>query len=192
MKRFLIPMLLLLGSCQWVERRINWAEYTDEAAERDLIPIHPEELYPEDPELGYFDNSPMVAGDVIEEDEREDLEEAMQQAAYIKVKMVRAASDDVCDKETTTTVTKPIAVTPKLRELFKRWETAPEWMQLTPCGMEEIGELQAENHFIFVDADGDELDCFVIYAAGAVCKPQGQKHYDRMCPLLFDALGIEP
>lgn len=106
----------------------------------------------------------------------------------IKVSMREVTQSDSVFPDGTTEPNEPVKI----------YDCSGSWGDESFHGRAEQGQPRLREEWIQArgdeqkDADGDELDCFVIYAAGAVCKPQGQKHYDRMCPLLFDALGIEP
>lgn len=49
---------------------MNWQHYKETALQKGLVPLHPEELYPETPERVYVFDCPVEAGRRIGSDER--------------------------------------------------------------------------------------------------------------------------
>ena len=179
----LIPLLLtslLVTSCLQSERSLKWAHYKETALQHDLVPLHPKELYPEDPERGYVFDAPVLAGKRIPEEERAKIQQAMQQATQIQVRRVRAANDDHWCTETTTETDPAAPITAEMRQLFERWASAPEWLRLEFHNFDVIGTFCSQNHYIFLDDNSTELGELKLYAQGGVCMPEGQDHYDDM------------
>ena len=188
--KLLLFLCLFLTACQQIERYMNWQHYKETAIREGLVPLHPEELYPETPERGYMFDSPVQAGRCIGSDERSRIQQAMQQAAHVQVKRIRAANDDHWCTETTEELLPPVPVSAEMRQLFERWRSAPEWLRLTFHNFDVVGTSCTEDHFIFLDASGAELATLKIYALGSVCRPEGQSHYDDMRDKLYKALNI--
>ena len=179
-----LSLCLLLTCCQPIERYMNWQHYKETAIREGLVPLHPEELYPENPERGYMFDSPVQAGRSIGSDERSRIQQAMQQAAQVQVKRIRAAKDTHWCTETTEELLPPVPVSAEMRQLFERWRSAPEWLRLTFHNFDVVGTACTEDHFIFLDASGTETATLKIYALGSVCRPEGQSHYDYMRDML--------
>ena len=188
--KLLLFLCLFLTGCQQIERYMNWQHYKETAIREGLVPLHPEELYPENPERGYMFDSPVQAGRSIGSDERSLIQQAMQQAAQVQVKRIRAANDDHWCTETTEELLPPVPVSAEMRQLFERWGSAPEWLRLTFHNFDVVGTACTEDHFIFQDASGAETATLKIYALGSVCRPDGQEHYDDMRDKLYKALNI--
>ena len=186
----LILTSLLLTACLQSERSLNWDYYEETALREELIPLRPEELYPENPERGYVNDAPIMAGRRMKSDERTRIQHAMQQATQVQVKRIRAANDDHWCTETTEELLSPVPVSNKMRQLFERWASAPEWLRLTFHNFDVVGTFCTEDHFIFLDNNGDKLAVLEIYALGSVCKPETQEHYDNMRDKLYKALNI--
>ena len=55
--KLLLFLCLFLTGCQQIERYMNWQHYKETAIREGLVPLHPEELYPETPERGYMFDS---------------------------------------------------------------------------------------------------------------------------------------
>lgn len=51
---YVLPFVSLFFSCDSVERYLNWLEYKEAALRENMIPLHPEELYPNNPEKAYI------------------------------------------------------------------------------------------------------------------------------------------
>lgn len=186
----LILTSLLLTACLQSERSLNWDYYEETALREELVPLRPEELYPENPERGYVNDAPVLAGRCMKSDERARIQQAMQQATQVQVKRIRAAKDVHWCTETTEELLPPAPVSNEMRQLFERWATAPEWLRLTFHNFDVVGTFCTEDHYIFLNADGTELAVLEIYALGNVCKPEGQEHYDNMRSLLNKAMNI--
>ena len=186
----LILTSLLLTACLQSERSLNWDYYEETALRRELVPLRPEELYPENPERGYVNDAPVLAGRCMKSDERARIQQAMQQATQVQVKRIRAANDEHWCTETTEKLLPPVPVSDAMRQLFLSWATAPEWLRLTFHNFDVAGTFCTEDHFIFLDASGAELATLKIYALGSVCRPEGQSHYDDMRDKLYKALNI--
>lgn len=176
----LILTSLLFTACLQSERSLKWKHYEETVLREGKVPLHPEELYPENAEKGYVYDAPIVAGRRIGADERARIQQAMQQAAQVQVKRIRAANDDHWCTETTEESLPPVPVSDGMRQLFARWATAPEWLQLVFHNFDVVGTFCTEDHYIFLDASGAELAVLEIYAQDNVCKPEGQEHYDYM------------
>lgn len=185
-----LSLCLLLTGCLQMERYMNRQHYKETAIRAGLVPLLPEELYPENPEKGYMFDSPVQAGQRINSDERSRIQQAMQQAAQVQVKRIRAANDDHWCTEKAAELLPAVPITAEMRRLFERWATAPEWLRLVFHNFDVVGTFCTEDHFIFLDANGSELAVLKIYALGSVCKPEGQEHYDFMRDKLYKALNI--
>jgi hypothetical protein len=181
---------MLFTGCQQIERYMNWQHYKETAIREGLVPLHPEELYPENPERGYMFDSPVQAGRSIGSDERSRIQQAMQQAAQVQVKRIRAANNDHWCTETTEELLPPVPVSAEMHQLFERWRSAPEWLRLTFHNFDVVGTACTEDHFIFQDASGAELGVLEIHTLDTVCKPDGQEHFDDMRDKLYKALNI--
>ena len=181
---------MLFTGCQQIERYMNWQHYKETAIREGLVPLHPEELYPENPERGYVNDAPIMAGRHMKPDERARIQHAMQQATQVQVKRIRAANDEHWCTETTEKLLPPVPVSDAMRQLFLSWATAPEWLRLTFHNFDVAGTFCTEDHFIFLDEKGNQLAVLEIYALGSVCKPEKQEHYDNMCEKLYKALNI--
>lgn len=186
----LILTSLLLTACVQIERSFNWDYYEETALREELIPLCPEELYPENPERGYVNDAPIMAGRRMKHDERARIQHAMQQATQVQVKRIRAANDDHWCTETIEKLQPPVPVSDEMRQLFLSWATAPEWLRLTFHNFDVVGTFCTEDHFIFLDDKGNQLAVLEIYALGSVCKPEKQEHYDNMREKLYKALKL--
>ena len=186
----LILTSLLLTACFQSERSLNWDYYEETALREELAPLRPEELYPENPERGYVNDAPVMAGRRMKSDERTRIQHAMQQATQVQVKRIRAANDDHWCTETTEKLLPPVPVSDEMRQLFLSWATAPEWLRLTFHNFDVAGTFCTEDHFFFLDDKGNQLAVLEIYALGSVCKPEKQEHYDNMRDKLYKALNI--
>ena len=186
----LVLSSLLLTACVQIERSLNWDYYEETALREELIPLRPEELYPENPERGYVNDAPIMAGRHMKPDERARIQHAMQQATQVQVKHIRAANDEHWCTETTEKLLPPVPVSDEMRQLFLSWATAPEWLRLTFHNFDVAGTFCTEDHFIFLDDKGNQLAVLEIYALGSVCKPENQEHYDNMREKLYKALEI--
>ena len=189
-KLLLLPIVLFMTCCQQIERYMNWQHYKETAIREGLVPLHPEELYHENPERGYVNDAPIMAGRRMKSDERTRIQHAMQQASQVQVKRIRAANDDHWCTETTEELLSPVPVSDEMRQLFERWASAPEWLRLTFHNFDVVGTFCTEDHFIFLDNNGDKLAVLEIHALGSVCKPETQGHYDNMRDKLYKALNI--
>ena len=113
----------------------------------------------------------------------------MQQASQVQEKRIRAANDDHWCTENIEELLPPVPVSDEMRQLFERWACAPEWLRLTFHNFDVVGTFCTEDHFIFLDNNGDKLAVLEIYALGSVCKPETQEHYN-MRDKLYKALNI--
>ena len=178
------PLFLLIAlstcSCIQSERSLNWAHYEETALRDGRVPLRPEELYPENAERGYVHDTPIVAGRRIPAEERASIQQAMLQASQVQVKRIRAANNDHWCTETTEEKLPAVPVTDEMRRLFERWATAPEWLRLAFHNFDVIGTFCTEDHYIFMDDNGNELGTLAIYAQDCVCKPDDSEHYEHM------------
>ena len=183
---------LWLSSCDSVERYIDWFEYKEAALKDNMVPLKPEELYPENPEKAYLSewNRLYLAGVPIKEERREKLVQAMQQAAQIQVKQIRAANDDHYCTETKERTLPPIPVNGELRLLLQRWASAPQWLSLSFCDFGVQGWFCYRDEFIFLDAAGNELERLSIGHLDDICKPEGQDYYEHMKETLNRVLNV--
>lgn len=181
-----------LCSCDSVERYINWFEYKEAALKDNMVPLKPEELYPENPEKAYVSewNRLYLAGIPIKEERRAKLVQAMQQATQIQVLQIRAADAGHYCKETTERTHPPVQVNGELRTLLQRWASAPLWLSLSFCDFDVAGWFCYRDEFIFLDAEGNELDRLSIGHLDDICKPEGQDYYDHMKETLNKLLNV--
>ena len=94
--------VLLVGGCDGVERYLNWLEYKEAALREKMIPLKPVELSPNHPEKAYISawNRLYLAGAPMKDERWTKLVQAMQQAAQVQVRQIRAANDGHYCKET--------------------------------------------------------------------------------------------
>lgn len=181
-------ILFTLSSCSFIQ----WQTYKEAALAEGYVPIPPEELYPDDPEQGTFDGIPYLAGEIIESQKRAEIQNAMQQAAQVRIIQTRAATSDIWSPESKTRELPAVPTNDALRALAQRWATAPEWLQLTFVNFDVAGVFHTSDCFYFLDEQGNELARLYIHSLETVCKPAGQKHYDDMRELLYEATGCSP
>lgn len=76
---YVLPFVSLFCSCDSVERYLNWFEYKEAALRENMIPLHPEELYPNNPEKAYISawNRLYPAGAPMKDERRTKLVQAM-------------------------------------------------------------------------------------------------------------------
>ena len=187
-KLLLLPIALFMTCCQ----QISWQIYKQEALKEGYVPIPPKELFPDNPEQGYLDDgSPYLAGIILEEEKRTKYLQLMQQAAQIRLIQIRQAGNDCWSLETTKTELPPVPVNDKFRQLVQRWGATPEWLNLTPCGVDFAGIFISCDVFVFLDAQGNELgDIGIGLDSALVCKPEGKSHYDNLRDEILNALGL--
>ncbi len=187
-KILLLPFVLILTCCQ----QVYWQMYKQEAQKEGYIPIPPKEIFPDDPERGYLDDGiPYLAGSIIKDEERTKYQQLLQQAAKVKLIQVRQAGNDCWSLETTKTELPPVPVNEAFRQLVQRWGATPEWLNLTPCGVDFAGIFISHDVFVFLDAQGNELgDIGIGLDSALVCKPEGQSHYDRLRNEMLKVLGF--
>lgn len=187
-KHFLLPILLLMSSCQ----QVYWQMYKQEAMQEGYVPIPPEELFPDAPERGYLDNGiPYLAGSIMKDEERAKYQQLMQQAAQVRLVYIRQAGNDCWSLETTKEELPTMPVNDKFRQLVQRWATAPTWMHLVPCGIDFAGVFISCDVFEFLDEQGNELGRLSIGLENSlICKPEGQNHYDNLRVQILKALGL--
>jgi hypothetical protein len=187
-KLLLLPAVLILACCQ----QAYWQMYKQEAMKEGYIPIPPKELFPDEPERGYLDDGvPYLAGSIINDEERTKYQQLLQQAAKVKLIQVRQAGNDCWSLETTKKELAPVPVNDSFRQLVQSWSTAPEWLHLTPCGVDFAGVFISMDVFVFLDEQGNESGSISIgLSSDIVCKPEGQRHYDRLREKMLSALGL--
>ena len=187
-KLLLLPFVLILTCCQ----QIGWQMYKQEALKEGYVPIPPKELFPDDPEQGYLDDGfPYLAGIILEAEKRTKYLQLMQQAAQVRLIQIRQAGNDCWSLETTKTELPPVPVNDAFRQLVQRWGATPEWLNLTPCGVNFSGIFISRDVFVFLDEHGNELgEISIGLDSSLVCKPEGQSHYDRLRDEILKALGL--
>ena len=183
-----LSLCLLLTCCQ----QVGWQIYKQEAQNEGYIPIPPKELFPDDPAQGYLDfGIPYLAGELIKEEMRTKYQLLMQQAAQVKLIQIRQAGNDCWSLETTKKELPPVPVNDSFRQLVQSWSTAPEWLHLTPCGVNIAGVFISQDVFVFLDEQGNESGRISIgLCRSLVCKPEGQRHYDWLREKMLNALGL--
>lgn len=141
-----------------MERYLNRFEYKEAALRENMIPLHPEELYPNNPEKAYISawNRLYLAGAPMKDERRTQLVKAMQQAAQVQVRQIRAANDGHYCKETREHLLPAVPVNAELQVMLQRWATAPQWLNLSFCDFDVAGWFCYRDEFIFPDANGDE------------------------------------
>ena len=187
-KLLLLPIALFMTCCQ----QIGWQIYKQEALKEGYVPIPPKELFPDDPEQGYLDDGfPYLAGIILEAEKRTKYLQLMQQAAQVRLIQIRQAGNDCWSLETTKTELPPVPVNDAFRQLVQRWGATPEWLNLTPCGVNFSGIFISRDVFVFLDEQGNELgEIGIGLDSDLVCKPEGQSHYDRLRDEILKALGL--
>ena len=187
-KLLLLPIVLFMTCCQ----QVGWQIYKQEALNEGYIPIPPKELFPDEPEQGYLDfGIPYLAGSILEEEERAKYQQLMQQAAQVKLIQIRQVGNDCWSLETTKKELPPVPVNDSFRQLVQSWSTVPEWLHLTPCGVDFAGVFISMDVFVFLDEQGNESGSISIgLSSDIVCKPEGQNHYDRLREKMLSALGL--
>lgn len=179
---YVLPFVSLFCSCDSVERYLNWFEYKEAALRENMIPLQPEELYPNNPEKAYISawNRLYLAGAPMKDERRTQLVQAMQQAAQVQVRQIRAVNDGHYCKETRERLLPAVPVNAELQAMLQRWATAPQWLNLSFCDFDVAGWFCYRDEFIFLDANGDELARLVIGHLDIVCKPEGEDSYVHM------------
>lgn len=187
-KLLLLPIILYLTCCQ----QIGWQMYKQEALKEGYVPIPPKELFPDEPERGYLDDGvPYLAGSILEKEKRTKYQQLMQQAKQVRLIQIRQAGNDCWSLETTKTELPPVPVNDAFRQLVQRWGATPEWMNLTPCGVDFAGIFISCDVFVFLDVQGNELgDIGIGLDSALVCKPEGQSHYDNLRDEMLKVLGF--
>ena len=147
-----------------------------------MIPLHPEELYPNNPEKAYISawNRLYLAGAPMKDERRTQLVQAMQQAAQVQVRQIRAANDGHYCKETRERLLPAVPVNAELQAMLQHWATASQWLNLSFCDFDVAGWFCYRDEFIFLDANGDELARLAIGHPDIVCKPEGEDSYAHM------------
>ncbi len=187
-KLLLLSILIFTSSCQ----QVCWQPYKQAALKEGLVPLPPDELFPDNPERGYLhDKTPFLAGKIIEEEIRTKHQRLLQQASKVRLVQIRQVGNNCWSEETTKTELPAVPVNDDFRQLVQRWATAPNWMQLVPCNVSFSGIFVSQDAFYFLDDQGKETGCIrILQELNQVCKPQGQKHYDDMRLELYKALNI--
>ena len=187
-KLLLLPLALFMTCCQ----QIGWQIYKQEALKEGYVPIPPKELFPDNPEQGYLDDGfPYLAGIILEAEKRTKYLQLMQQAAQVRLIQIRQAGNDCWSLETTKNELPPVPVNDAFRQLVQRWGATPEWLNLTPCGVNFSGIFISRDVFVFLDEQGNELgEIGIGLDSSLVCKPEDQSHYDRLRDEILKALGL--
>ena len=127
----------------------------------------------------------------LENEKRTKYLQLMQQAAQVRLIQIRQAGNDCWSLETTKTELPPVPVNDAFRQLVQRWGATPEWLNLTPCGVNFSGIFISQDVFVFLDEQGNELgEIGIGLDSSLVCKPEGQSHYDRLRDEILKALGL--
>lgn len=189
---YFLPFALLFCSCDSVERYLNWFEYKEAALREKMVPLKPEELYPDNPEKAYLRdwNRLYLAGKPMKDERRAKLVQAMQQAAFVQVRQIRAANDDHYCKETLERTLPAVPVNAELRTMLQRWATAPQWLNLSFCDFDVAGWFCYRDEFVFLDGTGNEIDRLSIGHLDIVCMPEGQDSYEHMKESLNRVLQV--
>lgn len=189
---YFLSFVSLFCSCDCMERTLNWFEYKEAALRENLVPLKPEELYPDNPEKAYLSdwNRLYLAGDPMKDERRAKLVLAMQQASRVQVRQIRAANDDHYCRETMERSLPAVPVNAELRTLFQRWATSPQWLHLSFCDFDVAGWFCYRDEFIFLDDSGNEIDCLSIGHLDVVCMPEGQDGYEHMKESLNRVLNV--
>ena len=145
-KHFLLPILLLMSSCQ----QVYWQMYKQEALKEGYVPIPPRELFPDNPEQGYLDDGvPYLAGNIMKEQSRTSYLQLMQQAA--QVQLTRVHQTGGCwSIETAETELPAVPVNDEFCEMYY------VHFKLT-CPGEQLEQEQAQQRLAENSQSGEEL-----------------------------------